>query len=60
MDVAHLMAAAVLFDIDGVLVLSWRAIPGAAETVRQLTHRGIACAYHRWEISPNSRSIGPR
>ncbi|AMC58796.1 hypothetical protein RN08_1369 [Mycobacterium tuberculosis variant microti] len=45
MDVAHLMAAAVLFDIDGVLVLSWRAIPGAAETVRQLTHRGIACAY---------------
>ncbi|REM93872.1 TIGR01458 family HAD-type hydrolase, partial [Mycobacterium tuberculosis] len=32
MDVAHLMAAAVLFDIDGVLVLSWRAIPGAAET----------------------------
>ncbi|WP_235627180.1 HAD-IIA family hydrolase [Mycobacterium tuberculosis] len=42
---AHLMAAAVLFDIDGVLVLSWRAIPGAAETVRQLTHRGIACAY---------------
>lgn len=43
MDVAHLMAAAVLFDIDGVLVLSWRAIPGAAETVRQLTHRGIAC-----------------
>lgn len=39
MDVAHLMAAAVLFDIDGVLVLSWRAIPGAAETVRQLTHR---------------------
>lgn len=45
MDVAHLMAAAVLFDIDGVLVLSWRAIPGAAETVRQLTHHGIACAY---------------
>ncbi|OSC36406.1 HAD-IIA family hydrolase [Mycobacterium decipiens] len=35
----------VLFDIDGVLVLSWRAIPGAAETVQQLADRRIACAY---------------
>lgn len=35
----------VLFDIDGVLVTSWRPIPGAAATLRALAARRIACAY---------------
>ncbi|WP_313675403.1 HAD-IIA family hydrolase [Mycolicibacterium sp.] len=35
----------VLFDIDGVLVTSWRAIPGAVETLRLLADRQIACSY---------------
>lgn len=35
----------VLFDIDGVLVTSWQAIPGAAETVRVLADHQIACSY---------------
>jgi len=38
-------AAGVVFDIDGVLVTSWRAIPGAVETVRVLTDHRIACSY---------------
>ena len=35
----------VLFDIDGVLVTSWRPLPGAAETLRLLADRQIACSY---------------
>jgi HAD superfamily hydrolase (TIGR01450 family) len=35
----------VLFDIDGVLVTSWKPIPGAAETLRTLTDRQIARTY---------------
>ena len=35
----------VLFDIDGVLVTSWKPIPGAAETVRTLSENQIACSY---------------
>src|SRR5512139_3948076 len=35
----------VLFDIDGVLVTSWKPIPGAAETVRALSDNQIACSY---------------
>lgn len=35
----------VLFDIDGVLVTSWQPIPGAAETLRLLAQRQIACSY---------------
>jgi HAD superfamily hydrolase (TIGR01450 family) len=35
----------VLFDIDGVLVTSWKPIPGAAQTLRWLTDRRIACSY---------------
>lgn len=35
----------VLFDIDGVLVTSWKPIPGAAETLRALADNQIACAY---------------
>ncbi|CAJ1509079.1 HAD-IIA family hydrolase [[Mycobacterium] burgundiense] len=35
----------VLFDIDGVLVTSWRPIDGAAETLQLLADRQIARAY---------------
>src|SRR5690606_30894895 len=35
----------VLFDIDGVLVTSWRPIPGAAETLRTLADHQIARSY---------------
>ncbi|MBV9512859.1 MAG: HAD-IIA family hydrolase [Mycobacteriaceae bacterium] len=35
----------VLFDIDGVLTTSWKAIPGAAATLRILTDHQIACSY---------------
>ncbi len=35
----------VLFDIDGVLVTSWKPIHGAAETLRTLADNQIACAY---------------
>jgi HAD superfamily hydrolase (TIGR01450 family) len=35
----------VLFDIDGVLVTSWRAIPGAAEALRVLAEHQIARTY---------------
>ncbi|MGE5696552.1 MAG: HAD-IIA family hydrolase [Candidatus Sericytochromatia bacterium] len=35
----------VLFDIDGVLVTSWKPIEGAAQTVRALTDHQVACSY---------------
>lgn len=35
----------VLFDIDGVLVTSWRPIPGAAQTLGVLADNQVACAY---------------
>ncbi len=35
----------VLFDIDGVLVTSWKAIPGAAQALRALADKQIACSY---------------
>ncbi|PRC51257.1 TIGR01458 family HAD-type hydrolase, partial [Mycobacterium sp. ITM-2017-0098] len=35
----------VLFDIDGVLVTSWKPIPGAAEALEALADNQIACAY---------------
>lgn len=35
----------VLFDIDGVLVTSWQAIPGAAATLRVLAENQVACSY---------------
>ena len=35
----------VLFDIDGVLVTSWRPIPGAAETLRLLDEKRIGYSY---------------
>jgi HAD superfamily hydrolase (TIGR01450 family) len=35
----------VLFDIDGVLVTSWKPIAGAAETLHVLADSHIACSY---------------
>lgn len=35
----------VLFDIDGVLVTSWKPIPGAADALEALVGNQIACAY---------------
>jgi ribonucleotide monophosphatase NagD (HAD superfamily) len=35
----------VLFDIDGVLVTSWKPIDGAAETLQTLAHHQIACSF---------------
>ena len=35
----------VLFDIDGVLVTSWRPIDGGAETLRALEERQIARSF---------------
>jgi HAD superfamily hydrolase (TIGR01458 family) len=35
------MAKTVLLDIDGVLTVSWQALPGAAETLTWLRNRGI-------------------
>src|ERR1700704_323454 len=35
----------VLFDIDGVLVTSWKPIPGASKTLRTLSDHQVACSY---------------
>ncbi|MGB6107373.1 MAG: TIGR01458 family HAD-type hydrolase, partial [Mycobacterium sp.] len=35
----------VLFDIDGVLVTSWRPIDGAAQAVRALDEHRVARSY---------------
>src|SRR5436190_325184 len=35
----------VLFDIDGVLVTSWKPIAGASKTLRTLSDNQIACSY---------------
>ena len=35
----------VLFDIDGVLVTSWKPIDGASQTLRTLSDNQIACSY---------------
>ena len=35
----------VLFDIDGVLVTSWKPIPGASKTLRTLSAHQVACSY---------------
>lgn len=36
------MARTVLLDIDGVLAISWKALPGAAETLSLLRNEGIS------------------
>src|SRR4051794_4844894 len=35
----------VLFDIDGVLVTSWKPIGGASQTLRTLSSHQVACSY---------------
>ncbi len=35
------MARTVLLDIDGVLTISWKALPGAAQTLKWLRNEGI-------------------
>src|ERR1700712_3966059 len=41
----HMAIGGVLFDIDGVLVTSWKPIPGAAEALRVLADDQIARSY---------------
>ena len=43
--VGSMAIGGVLFDIDGVLVTSWQAIPGAAEALRVLADNQIARTY---------------
>lgn len=49
---------AVLLDIDGVLVLSWRALPGAAEAVATLRRAGLALRFLTNTTSRTSAAIG--
>jgi len=35
------MVGAVLLDVDGVLTVSWRALPGAAETIGWVRRRAV-------------------
>ena len=44
-NLTHMAIGGVLFDIDGVLVTSWKPIPGAAETLRVLADNQIARSY---------------
>jgi HAD superfamily hydrolase (TIGR01450 family) len=43
--VGTMAVGGVLFDIDGVLVTSWKAIDGATDTLRVLDQHQIACSY---------------
>jgi HAD superfamily hydrolase (TIGR01450 family) len=45
LTVGSMAIGGVLFDIDGVLVTSWQAIPGAAEALRVLADNQIARTY---------------
>jgi len=45
LSVCIVAVGGVLFDIDGVLVTSWRPVPGAAETLRVLAEHRIGCSY---------------
>jgi HAD superfamily hydrolase (TIGR01458 family) len=47
------MATAVLLDIDGVLAVSWKSLPGAAETLGWLAEQGIP---YRLVTNTSSRS----
>ncbi|WP_280384449.1 hypothetical protein [Nocardia wallacei] len=50
----------VLYDIDGVLVTSWRAIPGAAEAVRGLREAGLRRAFLTNTTSATCAEISER
>ena len=50
----------VLFDIDGVLVTSWKPIEGASKTLRTLSDHQIACSYltnttTKWQFTSYER-----
>ena len=47
----------VLFDIDGVLVTSWKPIAGAAETLRTLADNQIALRLPDQHDHPHPRQI---
>ncbi|RDI52145.1 HAD-IIA family hydrolase [Nocardia mexicana] len=50
----------VLYDIDGVLVTSWRALPGAAEAVRCLREAGLRRAFLTNTTSATCAEISER
>jgi HAD superfamily hydrolase (TIGR01458 family) len=47
----------VLFDIDGVLTVSWRPLPGAAETVERLRRAALEVAFLTNTTSLSRRAI---
>ncbi|OHV49474.1 MULTISPECIES: TIGR01458 family HAD-type hydrolase [unclassified Pseudofrankia] len=49
---------AVFFDIDGVLTVSWRALPGVADAVRQVRDAGLAVAFLTNTTSRTRAAIG--
>jgi len=49
---------AVFLDIDGVLTVSWRALPGAAEAIRQVREAGLAVAFLTNTTSRTRAAIG--
>ena len=50
-------AAAALIDIDGVLTVSWRALPGASAALQQLRDAGLGIALITNTTSRSRRSI---
>ena len=51
------MARTVLLDIDGVLTISWKALPGAAQTLRWLRNEGIGIGLVTNTSSKSRREI---
>jgi HAD superfamily hydrolase (TIGR01458 family) len=49
---------AVFLDIDGVLAVSWRALPGAADAVRSIRDAGLAVAFLTNTTSRTRAQIG--
>ncbi|TLG13872.1 HAD-IIA family hydrolase [Nocardia cyriacigeorgica] len=52
--------AGILYDIDGVLVTSWRALPGAADAIRRLAERGLRRAFLTNTTSRTQAEIAER
>src|SRR5690606_41566222 len=52
--------AGILYDIDGVLVTSWRALPGASDAVRSLAERGLRRAFLTNTTSRTQAEIAER
>ncbi|WP_024801863.1 HAD-IIA family hydrolase [Nocardia sp. BMG51109] len=50
----------VLYDIDGVLVTSWRAVPGAADAVRAVHEAGLRRAFLTNTTSASCAEIAER